>query len=240
MSGFDGTRVLVVGGSSGIGQATAAAFAAAGARVTIASRSRAKLDAALAAIGATSAPVTAVELDITDEAAVTAYFSAAEPWDHVVVSAAQTPGGPARQLPLADAYSAMNSKFWGAYRIARLVRIREEGSLTLISGYLAARPRATSVLQGAINAALEALGRGLALELAPVRVNTVSPGLIATPLWDRISLEARQTMYAEAAQRLPARRVGQAEDIAQAVLYLAGNRFATGSTILVDGGAVIA
>jgi NAD(P)-dependent dehydrogenase (short-subunit alcohol dehydrogenase family) len=242
MSGFDGTRVLVVGGSSGIGQATAAAFAAAGANVTIASRSKAKLDAAIKAIGAASAaaPVTAVELDITDDAAVSAYFGAGEPWDHVVISAAQTPGGPARQLPLADAYSAMNSKFWGAYRIARLVRIREAGSLTLISGYLAVRPRATSVLQGAINAALEALGRGLALELSPVRVNTVSPGLIATPLWDRISLEAREAMYAETAQRLPARRVGQSEDIAHAVLYLAGNRFATGSTILVDGGAVIA
>jgi len=242
MSGFDGTSVLVVGGSSGIGQATAAAFAAAGATVTIASRSQAKLDAAVKAIGAepAAAPVTAVQLDVTDDAAVSAYFGAGEPWDHVVISAAQTPGGPARQLPLADAYSAMNSKFWGAYRIARLVRIREAGSLTLISGYLAVRPRATSVLQGAINAALEALGRGLALELSPIRVNTVSPGLIATPLWDRISREARETMYAETAQRLPARRVGQAEDIAHAVLYLAGNRFATGSTILVDGGAVIA
>lgn len=242
MSGFDGTRVLVVGGSSGIGQATAASFAAAGARVTIASRSKAKLNAALEAISARSAAasVTAAELDATDDAAVSAFFSVGEPWDHVVISAAQTPGGPARQLALEDAYSAMNSKFWGAYRIARLVRIREEGSLTLISGYLAARPRATSVLQGAINAALEALGRGLALELSPVRVNTVSPGLIDTPLWNRISAEARQTMYAETAQRLPARRIGQAEDIAHAVLYLAGNRFATGSTVLVDGGAVIA
>jgi len=237
MSGFEGTRVLVVGGSSGIGQATAAAFAAAGARVTIASRSRAKLDAAIAAI--TAAPVTGVELDLTVDAAVTAFFGAGEPWDHIVISAAQTPGGPARQLPLADAYAAMNSKFWGAYRVARLARIREQGSLTLVSGYLAVRPRATSVLQGAINAALEALGRGLALELSPVRVNTVSPGLIATPLWNRISLEARETMYADAAQRLPARRVGQSEDIAHAILYLAGNRFATGSTILVDGGAAL-
>ena len=242
MSGFDKTKVLVVGGSSGIGQATAAAFAAAGARVTIASRSKAKLNAAIETIGASSAAtsVIGVELDVTDDAAVTAFFSPGESWDHVVISAAQTPGGPARQLALEDAYSAMNSKFWGAYRIARVVRIRENGSLTLISGYLAVRPRATSVLQGAINAALEALGRGLALELAPVRVNTVSPGLIATPLWDRISAEAREAMYTETAQRLPARRVGQAEDIARAVLYLAGNRFATGSTILVDGGAVIA
>ena len=240
MSGFYGSKVLVDGGSSGIGQATAAAFAEAGARVTIASRSRAKLDAAIAAIGSAPAAVTVtgIQLDITDDAAVAAYFSSDDTWDHVVVSAAQTPGGPARQLALGDAYSAMNSKFWGAYRVARLVRIREHGSLTLVSGYLAVRPRANSVLQGAINAALEALGRGLALELAPIRVNTVSPGLIATPLWDRISAEARETMYAETAQRLPARRVGQAEDIAHAVLYLAGNGFVTGSTILVDGGAV--
>jgi NAD(P)-dependent dehydrogenase (short-subunit alcohol dehydrogenase family) len=237
MVAFEGARVLVVGGSSGIGQATAAAFAAAGAQVTIASRSRDKLDAAAQAIGK---PVSMAVLDVTDDAAVEAFFARGELWDHVVVSAAQAPGGPARQLPLADAYQAMHSKFWGAYRVARAVRIRDDGTLTLVSGYLSARPRATSVLQGAINGALDALVRGLALEFAPVRVNSVSPGVIATPLWNRMSAEARQAMFDDTAKRLPARRVGQAEDIAAAVLFLAGNGFATGTTVLVDGGAVIA
>jgi NAD(P)-dependent dehydrogenase (short-subunit alcohol dehydrogenase family) len=97
-----------------------------------------------------------------------------------------------------------------------------------------------SVLQGAINAALEALARGLALELAPVRVNTVSPGLIETPLWSKMEASARNTMFESAAGRLPVRRVGQPEDIAQAIVYLASNGYATGSTVLVDGGGAIA
>ncbi len=87
-------------------------------------------------------------------------------------------------MSLADAAAAMESKFWGAYRVARAARINDGGSLTLISGFLSERPLATAVLQGAINAALEALARRLALELAPVRVNAVSPGMIETPIWD--------------------------------------------------------
>jgi NAD(P)-dependent dehydrogenase (short-subunit alcohol dehydrogenase family) len=97
------------------------------------------------------------------------------PWDHVIVSAAQTPTGPVRTLDLADAEAAMESKFWGAYRVARAAKIKDGGSLTFISGFLSVRPSAGAVLQGAINAALEALARGLALELAPVRVNTGPP-----------------------------------------------------------------
>ncbi len=234
---FQSARVLVVGGSSGIGLATARAFAAHGAQVTIASRNAAKVEAAVAAIGAGAASIT---LDITDDADVARVFAGAEPWDHVVVSAAQTATGAVRQLPLADAYAALDSKFWGAYRVARAVPIRERGSLTLVSGYLGMRPSKTSVLQGAINAALDALARGLALELSPVRVNTVSPGLIATPLWDKLDAGARQAMYDGAAVRLPAQCLGQPEDVANAILYLAGTPYATGSTVLVDGGGAIA
>ncbi|CAO3433101.1 SDR family oxidoreductase [Azospirillum endophyticum] len=229
--------VLVIGGSSGIGLATASAAARAGASVTIASRSRDKLDAAVAAIGGDAR---AVMLDTRDLGAVERFFAEEPAWDHVVVSAAQTPGGPVRSLAVADARAAMDSKFWGAYHVARTAKIRETGSLTLVSGFLSVRPSATSVLQGAINAALEALVRGLALELAPIRVNAVSPGLIATPLWSGLSEEKREAMFAGAAQRLPVRRVGQPEDIANAVLFLATTPFATGSTVRVDGGGAIA
>jgi NAD(P)-dependent dehydrogenase (short-subunit alcohol dehydrogenase family) len=133
----------------------------------------------------------------------------------------------------------MESKFWGSYRVARAAKINEGGSLTFVSGFLSVRPSATSVLQGAINAALEALARGLALELAPIRVNAVSPGLIATPLWSGMADEKRDAMFASAAQRLPARRAGKAGDIANAVLFLVQTSFATGSTVRVDGGGAI-
>ncbi|KVS70291.1 short-chain dehydrogenase [Burkholderia cepacia] len=230
-------RVLVVGGSSGIGEATARAFAEAGATVTIASRDAAKLAASKDRIGY---GVSTGVMDITDDASVRAFLDSAGEFDHVVVTAAQTATGPVRGLALDDAYAAMDSKFWGAYRIARAVRIRQGGSLTFVSGFLSVRPSKNSVLQGAINAALESLARGLALELAPVRVNTVSPGLIATPLWSKIDAEARDRMYEGAAARLPAGRVGQPEDVANAVLYLASTPYATGSTVLVDGGGAIA
>ncbi|WP_176097026.1 SDR family oxidoreductase [Burkholderia cepacia] len=230
-------RVLVVGGSSGIGEATAHAFAEAGAKVTIASRDAARLAASKDRIGY---GVSTGVMDITDDASVRAFLDSAGEFDHVVVSAAQTATGPVRGLELDDAYAAMDSKFWGAYRIARAVRIRQGGSLTFVSGFLSVRPSKNSVLQGAINAALESLARGLALELAPVRVNTVSPGLIATPLWSKIDAEARDRMYEGAAARLPAGRVGQPEDVANAVLYLASTPYATGSTVLVDGGGAIA
>ena len=228
-------RVLVVGASSGIGAATAAAFAAAGARTVAAARAGAKLEDAARRIGAEAEP-----LDILDGPGIEAFFARQAPFDHVVITAAQTKTGSVASLAMADALAAMESKFWGAYRIAKAARINSGGSLTFVSGQLAIRPAPTSVLQGAINSALEGLGRGLALELAPVRVNTVSPGLIETPLHGRMSNADRQAMFKTAAANLPARRVGQAGDIAQAILFLAGNPFVTGTTLAVDGGRAIA
>ena len=237
MNTFEGKKVLVVGGSSGIGEATAKAFASQGASVTIASRSEDKLKAAAAQIGG---KVQIAVLDTADAASVEAFFEKAGAFDHVVISAAQTPTGAVRQLSLEDAHRAMESKFWGAYRIARAAKFNAGASLTFISGFLSVRPSKSSVLQGAINAAVEALSRGLALELSPVRVNTVSPGLIATPLWSKLSDDARNSMFEGAAAKLPAQRVGQPEDVANAVVYLASTPFATGSTVLVDGGGAIA
>jgi NAD(P)-dependent dehydrogenase (short-subunit alcohol dehydrogenase family) len=232
-----GKRVLVIGGSSGIGLATAQAAAGLGAEVTIASRSRDKLETAKASI---NGRVTARPLDTTDDAAVEAFLGGAEVYDHVLVSAAATKTGKVRELSLEDAYASMGSKFWGAYRVARAAPISPDGSLTLISGGLSRRPRADSVLQGSINAAVEALGRGLALELAPVRVNTVSPGFVDTPLWDKLPAEARRARIDAAAARLPVRRAGAAEDIAHAIIMVMTNRYLTGSTIVVDGGGAIA
>ena len=134
----------------------------------------------------------------------------------------------------------MNAKFWSAYKTARLARISAGGSLTLVSGYLSHRPNKDALLQGCINAALESLGRGLALALSPVRVNTVSPGLIDTPIRAAMPADQKQKMYDQAASTLPARRVGQPEDVAEAIVMLMTNPFTTGSTLFVDGGGSIA
>jgi NAD(P)-dependent dehydrogenase (short-subunit alcohol dehydrogenase family) len=230
-------RILVIGGTSGIGFATAAAAVDAGAAVTIASRNQSRLDTAAGKLGGA---VQSRVLDTGDNNLLERFFQQGQAWDHVVVSAAQTKGGPVRELSLADASGAMDSKFWGAYRVARASRIKDGGSLTLISGFLSERPSGTAVLQGAINAALESLARGLALEFAPVRVNAVSPGLIETPIWDNLPSEKRKALFESTASRLPVRRIGQPHDIANAVLFLMTTSFATGSTVRVDGGGVIA
>jgi NAD(P)-dependent dehydrogenase (short-subunit alcohol dehydrogenase family) len=240
MSAYADQRVLVVGGTSGVGLATAREFAARGADIVIASRSPQRLDAAIAELTGLGGAATGHSLDIRSDDDVEKFAVTAGEFDHVIVTAGQTPMGRVDTLPLSDAYAAMDSKFWGAYRIARAVRVRSSGSLTLLAGYLSQRPAKASALQSAINAALEALVRGLALEYAPARVNAVSPGLLRTPLWEGMDSADRERMFEAATRRLPVGRVGEAADIAQAVLFLTGNAYTTGTTVYVDGGGTIA
>ena len=226
--------MLIVGAAGGIGRATVAAFAAAGASVTAAARTLESVKGVVAAPG-----IIGAALDILDNDAIEAFFVVNEPFDHVVIAAASTIAGSVASLSLDDAKASMESKFWGAYRVARAVQVTEGGSITFVSGALSKRPSATSVLQGAINAGLEGLARGLALERAPVRVNAVSPGIIDTPLHDRMPKTSRTAMYDRMRTGLPARRLGDAGDVAQAIVFAASNPFVTGSTISVDGGASI-
>ncbi|MDB5405429.1 MAG: short-chain dehydrogenase/reductase [Rhodospirillales bacterium] len=229
-------KVLVVGGSSGIGLATARAAANAGARVTIAARSKARLAAAIAAIGPN---VTRRQLDAGDDASVAAFFADAGEWDHVVATAGKGGRGRLPDIAMPDALDAMNAKFWSYYRIARAARIASGGSLTFVSGTIGSKPTPGAALVSAINAAIEGLARGLALDLSPVRVNTVSPGIIDTPLWDRLSEGERQALFDRAAANLPARRIGQPEDVAQAILFLMTNPFATGTVVHLEGGGLL-
>ncbi|WP_053268292.1 SDR family oxidoreductase [Pseudomonas chlororaphis] len=228
-------RVLIVGAAGGIGKATVQAFAEARAIVTAAGRTQQSVESV-----AESVKGKAEKLDFLDNDEIERFFQRSEPFDHVVVTAASAIAGSVAGLALDDAKAAMESKFWGAYRIARSAKINEGGSITFVSGVLSKRPSPNSVLQGAINAALEALARGLALERAPIRVNTVSPGLIDTPLHSRMPAEARQALYERMRTGLPARRMGQAENVAQAIVFVASNPFVTGTTVSVDGGGEIA
>jgi len=228
-------RVLVVGGSSGIGEGAAKAAAEHGAKVLIASRSEDKLRAAAARIG--HGCETGV-IDTREDASVEAFFAKAGTFDHVVMSAAQVMIAPVRTLSVADAQASMNSKFWGTYRVARAAQIADSGSLTMISGAAAVRATKGRALQTAINAAVEALTKGLALEFSPVRVNTISPGLVETPIWGNLDA-ARIAQIQEMARRTPTGRVGQPEDIALQILACMTNPFMTGSVIYLDGGYLL-
>lgn len=232
---LNGKKVVVVGGSSGIGLATAALCKAQGARVTIASRSRQKLDAAGAQIG-----VDAREVDVTNDASVEGLFTALGEVDHVVVSAAQLRAGPFKTQSMDDARATMESKFWGAWRVARAARFAAGGSLTLVSGFLSVRPRPNSAIVGAANGALDALARSLAIDLAPVRVNAVSPGIIDTPIRAAMPEQARRALLDQVAAALPVRRVGTGEDVAQQIVAYMSNGFATGAITYIDGGGSIA
>lgn len=236
MFDLKGHRVVVIGGTSGIGLGAAQMAAQLGANVTVASRSSDKVRRAREVI---AHDARAEILDTTDETAIESFFAREAPFDHVVVSASQTKVATVKELPLADAYASMNSKFWGAYRVARAARIAEQGSLTLISGYLSIRPRKGSAIQGAINAAVEGLTRGLALEFAPVRVNCVSPGLVDTPLLDRFGAN-KASMMETARKTIPAGIVGLPEHIGRQIIACMTNPFMTGSVIYLDGGGAIA
>jgi NAD(P)-dependent dehydrogenase (short-subunit alcohol dehydrogenase family) len=228
-------KVVVVGGSSGIGYATAAMAKAQGAEVVISSRPGERLDAAAKALG-----VKAIAADVTSDEAVENLFRLCGPVDHVAVTAAQLRAGPIKTQPIAEAKATMESKFWGAWRVARSAEIKPQGSLTIVSGFLSIRPRPGSAIVGAANGALEALVKSLAIDLAPIRVNAVSPGIIDTPIRAAMPEEARRAMLEKTASALPVGRVGVADDIARQILAFMEIGFATGSVAFIDGGGSIA
>lgn len=227
--------MLVVGGSSGIGLATAIAARQAGAVVSIASRSAEKLSAAAARIGEAAT----LELDIADEASVASRLADAGVFDHVLVTPGAVPPAPVRGGPAAKAVAGFSNKFWGAYYVAAYANISDFGSLTLISGVFATRPQKGMVAASCANASVEALARALALELAPVRVNAVSPGLVDTPLWSDMRPERKEAYFKDAVAKLPVPYVGQPEDIAALVLMCMTNPMLTGSVLVADSGRVL-
>jgi NAD(P)-dependent dehydrogenase (short-subunit alcohol dehydrogenase family) len=229
-----GNKVVVVGGSSGIGFSTAELAKREGAEVIIASHNADRLNAA-----AVKLDVRAIVADVTSDKSIEDLFRACGPVDHVVVTAAQLRSGPFKTVAMEDVRATMEGKFWGAWRVARSAEIRPGGSLTLVSGYLSIRARPNSAIVGAANGAIESLARSLALELAPVRVNAVSPGIIDTPIRAAMPEAARLDMLAKTAAGLPVGRVGVGEDIARQILAFMTIGFATGSIVYIDGGALI-
>ena len=229
-----GKKVVVVGGSSGIGLATAELAKKSGAEVVIASRSAEKLAAAAGRVGAKT-----IQVDVTSDDSVASLFKQCGAVDHVVVTAAQLKTGPFRSVAMDDVRATLEGKFWGAWRCARFAEIAAGGSLTLVSGFLSVRPRPNSAIVCAANGALESLTRSLALELAPVRVNCVSPGIIDTPIRAAMPEAARRELLEKTAAALPVRRVGLGEDIAKQILAFMDNGFATGAIVYIEGGGML-
>lgn len=229
-----GKKVVVVGGSSGIGLATAEMAKAQKADVVIASRNAERVQAAAGKIGAKG-----VVADVTSDQSVGDLFRVVGPADHVVVSAAQLRTGPFKAVAMEDVRATLEGKLWGAWRCARAAEIKPGGSLSLVSGFLSIRPRPSSAIVSTVNGALESLTRALALELAPVRVNCVSPGIIDTPIRAAMPEAARKEMLAKTAAALPVGRVGLGEDIARQIIAFMENGFMTGSIVYLDGGGLV-
>ncbi|MEH7558971.1 SDR family oxidoreductase [Priestia megaterium] len=233
-----GKKIVIIGGSSGIGFETAKQVIAQGAEVIIASRSKNKLQNAKEQLGASA---TAFILDTTQEQQVQSFFEKVGQFDHLVVNAAETSGGSFLHTNTAQARQLFENKFWGQYYAAKYgaPKILPHGSITLFSGVVAYKSMVGSSILGAVNAAVSNLGQTLALELAPIRVNIISPGIIDTPSRSKMPEETRNHFYATVGNKLPVKRIGRAEDVAQSVLYLLQNSFVTGTVLHVEGGHIL-
>lgn len=231
-----GKKVVIIGGTSGIGLATAKAAIAAGAEVVIASRSAQKLATAKADIGC---KIDAQTIDLMAESSIHDFFQNMGQIDHLVISAGSVKTGPIRELAFNDAVDSMTSKFWGPYLAAKYAQVNPDTSITLFSGILSRRPSPGFAALASINAAVEGLGRALALELAPVRVNVISPGLVETPVYEGMPPAQRQAYFESMAKQLPVKRIGTPEDIAATVLHLMQNGYTTGTVVDVDGGSLL-
>ncbi|WP_437311244.1 SDR family oxidoreductase [Sorangium sp. So ce388] len=228
-------HVVVIGGSSGIGLGVARACLARGATLTLVSRSPEKLAGAAAELG-DARRVRTFAADVTQEAEVRSLFDQHPPARHVVVTAVQGHYQPVREMDIAAARRLIDSKLVAALHVAKHARIEPGGSLVFTTGIAAVRPGPGGAVVAAVNGALMSLVRALAIELAPVRVNALSPGWVDTPVWDSIAGGAKEERFAQHARRLPVGRIGAPADIADAALFLMGNGFTTGEVLHVDGG----
>lgn len=227
-------RVVIIGGSSGMGFQIANEMHKLSYEVLIASRSKEKLEKAREAIGKIETRV----LDARNEKEIIHFFSQVGPFDHLVTSAADFYLGPFLTGKTEDAKGYFESKFWGQYCAAKhgAPHIRKGGSILLFSGSANQKPMPHFAAGCAINAAIESLARCLALELAPIRVNAISPGVIVTPLWDTTPEKERNALFTATGKKLPVGRVGKPAEIALAARFLIECGYATGTTVHVDGG----
>jgi len=239
-TGFlEGKKVVVLGGSSGIGLATAKAAAAESANLIIISSNQQRINNALKELPADSQ---GFAVDLTSEQQVKDIFEKLGAIDHLVYTA-----GESLQLmniadaAIADAKKFFDLRYWGAFTAVKYAspHINVGGSITLTGGVASIRPGKGWSVAASICAAMEGFTRAMAVELAPIRVNIVSPGVVRTNLWSDMADADRESFYTGIGNSLPVQRVGEAADIAQTYLYLIRQQFGTGQMVVVDGGHVL-
>jgi NAD(P)-dependent dehydrogenase (short-subunit alcohol dehydrogenase family) len=229
-------RSVVVGGSSGVGLATADRLLKAGHEVAIAGRSAERLEQAVKRL---SGKARAVAMDASDLVSVKRAFASIGAFEHLVLALGGNKGaGPFATLDLADMRRPFEDKVFAHFATAQaaLPFLAKDGSLTFVAAVTAHAAMPGTAALGAANAAIAALAPILAAELKPLRVNAVSPGVIDTPWWDFLPGDAKASAFADYAAKTPVGRVGTAEDVADVIAFLIGNRFMTGETIVCDGG----
>jgi NAD(P)-dependent dehydrogenase (short-subunit alcohol dehydrogenase family) len=232
-------RIILMGGTSGIGLATAKAAAAEGANVVVVSSSQQRVDSALAELPESAA---GYAVDLSKEQNIKAFFDSIGNFDHLVYTAAENISLIyVNELELEKAHSYFNLRYWGVLASIKYgaPHINQGGSISLMSGIANPRPGAGWLLGASICGAIEGLTRAMAVELAPVRVNAVSAGVVKTNLWNSIPEADREAYYKSVGDSLLVKRVGEAEDIAQAFTYLMKQQFSSGQILITDGGTVL-
>jgi NAD(P)-dependent dehydrogenase (short-subunit alcohol dehydrogenase family) len=228
--------VLVVGRGSGIARAVTLLTRSEGARVVVAGRDKAALVAAYDDVG--DSGITAEVVDITDDASIAALADRVGPVDHVVSTASARARGKLAELQRENLRLSFDTKVIGPTMLAKhfAAQINSRGSLVLFSGVHAFKLNVGYLGVGITNGAVDFLTRWLAVELAPIRVNAISPGVIDTGAWDSLGEDGKRDYFERISSSNPARRIGTTQDIAQAVLFAMANTFLTGMTLRVDGG----
>jgi NAD(P)-dependent dehydrogenase (short-subunit alcohol dehydrogenase family) len=236
--GLDGKRIVIIGGTSGIGLAVAQGAIADGAAVVVGSSQVANVETATRALGNRAS---GHAINVKDEDSVAAFFGDTGAFDHLVFTAGDWGGRGPRvmtETDLAKAADLYAVRHWGALATIKhgLPKMREGGSITLTNGMVAHRPRKGGALSTGMAGGIEHLTRGLAFDLAPIRVNCVCPGAIRTDVWNSIPAETREETLKRMTERLPIARIGEPNEVAEAYLYLMKAGYTTGQVLQVDGG----
>ncbi|KAG9126843.1 hypothetical protein FRC07_001744 [Ceratobasidium sp. 392] len=242
-----GKKVVVVGGSSGIGLAVAEAALLHGASVIISSFTSSKLDSSKKFLldKHPGGSVDAHRVDVRDPEAIKLFLQNVGKFDHLVWTAANGPGPDFLSSQPEDQRGIFNTAFWGltvaAHYIHKHNLINPGGSITNTSGATTRRPTPGWTLIQAVGGAQEVLARSLAIDLKPIRVNTISPGVVDTEFWvtDPVGFNIRDYVFDAVTQTVPVGRIGTAREIAEAYLFAMKCSYLNGQNIIVDGGGLL-